>query len=141
MPSRQELETLAKAAGVDASKIHNDSVLEGEIAKKVAAPAPKAKPVAAPKKTKQKNPLMRFTPTQDGIQVIPEKTKERTDSGIVIAEDWRTLPLTGKVVSVGPDVTDIKEGDVVIYNRYSAIRLEDDSHLTNEKQILGVINV
>lgn len=56
-----------------------------------------------------------------------DKAKDKTASGIIIVEDWKTLPPSGIVKAVGPEVTTVKAGDHVIFERYGAIKVQEDT--------------
>jgi co-chaperonin GroES (HSP10) len=75
------------------------------------------------------------------ILLEAEKPKSQTESGILITEDWKSLPPTGKILSVGPDVNGLKADDMVLFNRYGSIIVEGDKRLCQQSHILGVINV
>lgn len=83
---------------------------------------------------------MKITPLRDMILLEADKPKNQTESGILIAEDWKSLPPTGDVISVGPDVTGINPGDKVLFNRYGSIIIEGEQRLCQQSHILGVIN-
>lgn len=67
------------------------------------------------------------------IEADPAQTK--TKSGFYIQEEWKSLPPFGTVKSVGPEVTEVKEGDRVMFERYGAISVkgspEDNNKHTN----------
>jgi co-chaperonin GroES (HSP10) len=79
---------------------------------------------------------MKISPTRDVILIKADKPKGESESGILLAEEWKSLPLTGEVLAVGPDVTDAKVGDRVGFNRYASVVLEGDNRLINQKQLL-----
>lgn len=78
-------------------------------------------------------------PTRDIVLVRADDVKEKTDSGIYIKQDWKTLPPTGTVSAVGPDVKTVKPGDRVVFERYASVILEDGFRLCKESHILGII--
>ena len=79
-----------------------------------------------------------MTPTRDIVLIKAEKPKEQTDSGFYLAEDWKTLPLRGEVLAVGPLVTNVTVGDVVLFERYSSVILENNERLCKSSHIFGV---
>lgn len=79
-------------------------------------------------------------PTRDIVLVKVEKAPEKTASGFYIKEDWKTLPPVGEVLAVGPEVTTVKKGDKILFERFAAIILENDERLCKESHILGIIN-
>lgn len=83
---------------------------------------------------------MKITPLRDMILIEAEKPKNQTESGILISEDWKSLPPEGTVISVGPDVVGIKAGDRVMFNRYGSVILDKQLRICQQSHIYGVIN-
>lgn len=81
-----------------------------------------------------------MTPTRDIVLIEADKPPEKSASGILLVEDWRTLPPTGTVIEVGPEVTTVKKGDRVVFERYASIILDKDQRLCKEDHILGIIH-
>jgi co-chaperonin GroES (HSP10) len=79
-------------------------------------------------------------PTRDLVLVEADAVKDRTESGLFIQEDWKTLPPTGVVISIGDAVTEVKPGDRVVFERYGSVTYNKTQKLCKESQILGVIN-
>lgn len=78
---------------------------------------------------------MKLQPTRDLVEIKVDPAKDDQDS------TWITLPPTGTITGVGPEVKDFKVGDRVLFARFAAIKgLEDDSRLCQEKHIFGRIN-
>lgn len=61
-----------------------------------------------------------------------EPIKEKTNLGLYIKEDWKSLPPYGEIMEIGPDVTEVKVGDTVMFDRYASIILEGDLRLCLE---------
>ena len=79
--------------------------------------------------------------TLDRVLIRADKTKEKTASGIYINEDWKTLPPTGEVMAIGPDVKNRDLlGKRVVFERYSAVTLDDDLKFCNEDHILAILS-
>lgn len=78
-------------------------------------------------------------PVRDLVLIQADSAKTQTESGIFLHEDWKSLPLTGEILEVGPQVTQVKKGDRVAFNRYSSIILEDDQRICKETQISGIL--
>lgn len=82
-------------------------------------------------------------PTADKILLEADKPVEKTESGIFLQEEWKTLPPFGTVVAVGPLVEDIKPGDRVVFERYGAIKTRgtkgEDLRLCKASHILALI--
>lgn len=76
-------------------------------------------------------------PLRDLILIKADKEQTETKSGILIVENWATLPLTGKVINVGKLVKSIKPGDRVMFERYGSIILNDDERICKESHVMG----
>ena len=61
------------------------------------------------------------TPLRDLVVIEVDESKKQTASGLLIHEEWETLPPTGTVLAVGPEVTEVQPGDRVLFERYGAI--------------------
>jgi chaperonin GroES len=60
-----------------------------------------------------------------GKRVVVEPAKaEATKGKIYIPDEAKKRPLKGKVVSVGPEVTDLKAGTTVYYAAFSGTEIE-----------------
>lgn len=78
-------------------------------------------------------------PTKDLVLVLADKPKEKSTSGILIAEEWKSLPPTGTVLAVGPLVQEVKVGDRILFERYGSVILPDDKRVCKESHILAVL--
>ncbi len=76
---------------------------------------------------------------RDLVLIEADKPKDKTDSGFLIMEEWKSLPPTGTVLSVGSAVKDVKVGDRVLFSRYASHILEGDERLVQEKHIWGIL--
>lgn len=83
--------------------------------------------------------LREMQPTRDIVLIKADKPKDKTDSGLFIQQDWKTLPPTGTVLAIGPDVNNVKTGDKVVFERYASIILENDERLCKESHILAKV--
>lgn len=75
-------------------------------------------------------------PLRDLVLVKADAAAKQTDTGFYLVENWKTLPLTGKVLAVGPDVASVKKGDRIGFARYGTVILPDDERLCKESHIL-----
>jgi chaperonin GroES len=94
---------------------------------------------------------MKFRPLHDRICVQPVEQEEKTSGGIIIPDTAKEKPMQGKVLAVGPGSKneegkvvppDVKEGDIVIYGRWSGteVTIDDETVLImRESDIMGVI--
>jgi co-chaperonin GroES (HSP10) len=79
---------------------------------------------------------MKIQPARDVLLIKADKPKSESKSGILLGEQWKTLPLTGEVIAIGPLVTSVKPGDKVGFSRYASIILDDDQRLINERHLI-----
>lgn len=77
---------------------------------------------------------------RDLVLIRADKPKDKTDSGILIVEEWHSLPPTGTVLAVGPKVEEVVVGDRVMFERYGSIIVNNDERLCQEKHIMGVFD-
>lgn len=89
-------------------------------------------------------------PLHDRIIVRRLDEEEKTAGGIIIPDTAKEKPQEGKVVAVGSGkredgkvvALDVKEGDKVLFGKYSGteIQLDGDEHLImREDDILGIV--
>ena len=82
-----------------------------------------------------------FLPLGDRIFVTYTEELERTAGGIYVPDSAREKPQRGKVEGVGKDVSILKVGDQVLFDKYSGTRIKienDDCLILKEEDILGV---
>jgi chaperonin GroES len=89
-------------------------------------------------------------PLGDRVLVKPDVAEEKTASGIIIPDTAKEKPQRGTVVAVGGgkyengtkiDMT-VKEGDKVLYGKYSGTELSldgEDFLIMRENDILGIV--
>lgn len=83
---------------------------------------------------------MNMTPKRNLVLIKADAPKETTTSGIYIVEDWKTLPPTGVVLAIGPNVEDRDlVGKHVLFERYGAITVDKDIKLCLESHIQATI--
>jgi chaperonin GroES len=90
-------------------------------------------------------------PLGDRVVVKPQPAEEKTASGLFIPDTAKEKPQKGTIVAVGPgrvengnkiDMT-VKEGDTVLYGKYSGTEIEldsDDLLIMRETDILGIVS-
>ena len=83
--------------------------------------------------------------------VVQAMTQEKSKSGIIIPDTAKEKPQQGEVVAVGPGrlsesgdrlEPEVKEGDVVLFGKYSGTEIEVDSDallILRESDILAVL--
>jgi chaperonin GroES len=78
---------------------------------------------------------------RDLVFIQLDDESNQTASGIYLKKTWDTIPPTGTVTAVGPDVKDVKVGDHVIFMNYASIDSDQaDIRIVKEEHVLGVID-
>lgn len=75
---------------------------------------------------------MTINPLADLVLIKVDPVKKQTSSGLYVQQEWKSLPPTGAIQAIGPDVTKVKVGEKVLFDRYASIILEDDLRLAKE---------
>lgn len=90
--------------------------------------------------------MMNIKPLADRVLVLPAPAEEKV-GGIIIPDTAKEKPLHGKVVAVGNGTKDeqmvLKEGDQVLYGKYSGTELEYEGEkylIMRQSDVLAVIN-
>ncbi len=93
---------------------------------------------------------MKIQPLSDRVVVQAQDADEQTASGLFIPDTAKEKPQRGTVLAVGPgrvengtkiDMT-VKEGDTVLYGKYSGTEVSLDNEdfiIMRESDILGII--
>lgn len=94
---------------------------------------------------------MKLKPLGDRVVVEALEREEKTKGGLVLPDTVKEKPIEGKVVAVGPGKLDengkrmpmdLKEGDRIIYSKYSGteVKLDDKEYLIlSERDVLAVV--
>ncbi len=85
---------------------------------------------------------MKLKPLADRVIVKVTENEEKTKSGIILPDSAKEKPEQGKVVAVGKEVKEIKEGDVVMFTKYgpNEIKVEGEELLiVKEEDILAIV--
>lgn len=102
---------------------------------------------ATKKKTKQlkRIRIMNIKPLADRVLVLPAPAEEKV-GGIIIPDTAKEKPQHGKVVAVGQGTKDeemiLKEGDEVLYGKYSGTELEHEGTkylIMRQSDVLAVV--
>ncbi len=88
---------------------------------------------------------MAFKPLANRVLIEREKEITTTPTGIIIPDNAKEKPLTGKVLAVGQDALDegINENDVVLFGKYTGTELTLDGKellILTSDDILGIIS-
>jgi chaperonin GroES len=87
----------------------------------------------------QETTIQMSQPIFDRVLIKADPVADKTKSGLLLQENWKTLPLMGEVLAVGDSVTSVKPGDRVSFMRYATIILEDDERLCTERHIYATL--
>lgn len=89
---------------------------------------------------------MNIKPLADRVLILPASAEEKI-GGIIIPDTAKEKPLHGTVVAVGNGTKEeemiLKEGDEVLYGKYSGSELEHDGKkylIMKQSDVLAVIN-
>lgn len=87
---------------------------------------------------------MDFQPLHDKL-VVKRKVLEDIikDSGIIITKQLQERPQEGTVLAAGPEVKDVKVGDIVMFGKHDGkenIIEGEDILVMRENQIWGILN-
>jgi chaperonin GroES len=85
---------------------------------------------------------MAFKPLANRVLVERQEETNATASGIIIPDNAKEKPLQGKAIAVGPDADGIKEGDIVVFAKYSGTEITIDGKeylILASDDILGVL--
>jgi len=89
---------------------------------------------------------MNIKPLADRILILPASAEEKI-GGIIIPDTAKEKPLHGTVVAAGNGTKEeemiLKEGDEVLYGKYSGSELEHDGKkylIMKQSDVLAVIN-
>lgn len=74
-------------------------------------------------------------PLRDKILIKPLEEKA---SSLIVIPDNQEAPEQGEVVAIGPQVSEVKVGDKIIFNKYSLIEVRD-LYLISEEDVLATI--
>lgn len=90
--------------------------------------------------------IMNIKPLADRVLVLPAQAEEKV-GGIIIPDTAKEKPLKGNVVAVGEGTKDepmiLKEGDEVLYGKYSGTELEVEGVkylIMRQSDVLAVFN-
>lgn len=65
-------------------------------------------------------------PLGERIVAVREEAQTKTASGLYLPETAKEKSVIAKVVAVGPDAKDLKDGDRIVYKEYSTTELKVD---------------
>lgn len=91
---------------------------------------------------KQKLGVIMVTPLGNKVLIKQKEIKEISEGGIYLALNAQDKPSEGTVASVGPLVTQVTTGDVVMYGKYAGTEIkhnEEEYLLVKEEDLIAII--
>ena len=85
---------------------------------------------------------MSLQPLADRIVLEQVESEEKTSSGIILPDSAKEKPEQAKVVAVGPDVKELKTGDMVLYTKYgpNEVKVDGKEYLVvKEEDVLAIL--
>lgn len=85
---------------------------------------------------------MNFQPLGKRVLVKRVEETNTTASGIIIPDNAKEKPLMAEVIAVSKEVSEIKNGDKVLFGKYGGteVKLGNDEFLVlNTEDILGIV--
>ncbi len=85
---------------------------------------------------------MKIHPLADRIVLEQLQQEEQTKSGIILPDSAQEKPKMAKVLAVGTEVKEVKEGDVVLYKSYGPDDVKVDGQeymIAKEEDILATV--
>ncbi len=85
---------------------------------------------------------MKIHPLADRVLLEQIDQEEKTASGIILPDGAQEKPKMAKVLAVGKEVKDIKEGDMVLYKSYGPDDVKVDGTeymIAKEEDILATV--
>lgn len=85
---------------------------------------------------------MKIIPLADRVVLEQLEQEEQTKSGIILPDSAQEKPKMAKVLGVGKEVKEVKEGDVVLYKSYGPddVKVDNKDYMVaKEEDILATI--
>jgi len=86
---------------------------------------------------------MNVTPLKDRVLVAENKRENTTESGIVLQGAGFDQSKSGTVLAIGPEVTDVKVGDVIYleWNKAAVVKIGDAQRvIIKQENIVAVLD-
>lgn len=81
---------------------------------------------------------MDIKPLRNNLVIKADKDDGKVGS-ILVAREWEKLPHTGEVISIGPDILDIKVGNKVHFNRYAFQKVDEELFIGLDKNVNAIL--
>jgi chaperonin GroES len=86
---------------------------------------------------------MKLKPLKDRVVVSYTEEVEKTAGGIYVPDSAKEKPQQGKIESIGSEVKELKEGDIVFFDKYSGSKIMADDLemlIIKEEDILAIVS-
>lgn len=81
-------------------------------------------------------------PLADRVVAQREVANTQTASGLYLPDNAKEKPVFATVVAIGPDVTQLKKGDKIVYKEYSTTELKINGTeylIVKEEDVLATV--
>jgi co-chaperonin GroES (HSP10) len=82
---------------------------------------------------------MNIQPLRNNVVIKADKDDAKTESGILLAREWEKLPHTGEITAVGENLTVLKPGMRVHFNRYAFAKIDKDLFIGLDKNVNAIL--
>ncbi len=86
--------------------------------------------------------MKRIKPLKDRLVIKRAEFDETTKAGILIPQSSQEKPIYGEILDIGPLITGLKVGDLVLFGKYSGVEVNMDGEkyvLLREEEIYGYV--
>lgn len=81
-------------------------------------------------------------PLGDRVVAVKEEAKTKTASGLYLPDNAKEKPVLAKIIAVGKEVKNVKDGDKILYKEYTTTEIKIDGTeylIVKEEDILGTL--
>jgi len=81
-------------------------------------------------------------PLGDRVVAVKEEAKTKTASGLYLPDNAKEKPVLAKIIAVGKEVENVKDGDKILYKEYTTTEIKIDGTeylIVREEDILGTL--
>lgn len=82
---------------------------------------------------------MKIQPLRTNVLIRADKDDGKSASGLFLAHEWEKHPHTGEVLEVGTEVSSVKKGDHVRFNRYAFEKIGEEEFIGLESNITAIL--
>jgi co-chaperonin GroES (HSP10) len=81
---------------------------------------------------------MSVRPLKDNVIIERQEKEQVTSGGIVLPGGDREVADKATVIAIGPEVSDINEGDVVLVNWNKASKIDEKIYKISFEDVIGI---